>query len=54
MRQDGALLLHVRSNFCSMKITEDVRQYAEKLGVSKAEALEKGLAEKAEFKDQGW
>ena len=56
--QDAAKTAHFCSmcgpNFCSMKITEDVRQYAEKLGVSETEALEKGLAEKAsEFKDQG-
>ena len=35
-------------NFCSMKITQDVRDYAEKLGVSAEEAIEKGLSEKAE------
>ncbi len=41
-------------NFCSMKITEDVRQYAAQLGVSEEEALEKGMAEKSEeFKEKG-
>ncbi len=41
-------------NFCSMKITEDVREYAAKLGVSEREALEKGMEEKsAEFKKKG-
>ena len=40
--------------FCSMKITQDVRDYADKLGVDAAEALEKGMAEKsAEFKAVG-
>jgi phosphomethylpyrimidine synthase len=37
-------------HFCSMKITEDVREYAAEQGVSENEALEKGLKEKsAEF-----
>ncbi len=41
-------------NFCSMKITEDVRKYAAELGVSDEEALAKGMAEKSEeFKEQG-
>ena len=41
-------------NFCSMKITEDVRRYAEKLGMSDEDALAKGMEEKsAEFKEQG-
>ncbi|MEX8519732.1 MAG: phosphomethylpyrimidine synthase ThiC [Leptothrix sp. (in: b-proteobacteria)] len=40
--------------FCSMKITQDVRDYADKLGVDEAEALAKGMAEKsAEFKAVG-
>jgi phosphomethylpyrimidine synthase len=40
--------------FCSMKITQDVRDYADKLGVDEAEALAKGMAEKsAEFKAIG-
>ena len=34
-------------HFCSMKITQDVREYAAKQGVSEAEALDKGMAEKA-------
>ena len=33
--------------FCSMKITQDVRDYAEQLGLSEEEALRKGMAEKA-------
>ncbi|RRQ21603.1 phosphomethylpyrimidine synthase ThiC [Thiohalobacter thiocyanaticus] len=41
-------------NFCSMKITQDVRDYAAKQGISEDEALEKGLEEKAvEFRKQG-
>ena len=34
-------------HFCSMKITQDVRDYAAKQGVSEEEALEKGMEEKA-------
>ncbi len=56
--QDAAKTAHFCSmcgpNFCSMKITEDVREYAAKLGVSDREALEKGMEEKAaEFKEKG-
>ena len=41
-------------NFCSMKITQDVRDYAAKQGVSEQEALEKGMQEKAaEFVTEG-
>jgi len=42
-------------NFCSMKITQDVRDFAEKQGIGDVTvALEKGLQEKAEqFKRQG-
>jgi len=41
-------------HFCSMKITEDVRKYAEANAVSLEEAKQKGLAEKAaEFRDHG-
>jgi len=35
-------------NFCSMKITQDVRDYAAEHGISAEEALEKGLSDKAE------
>jgi phosphomethylpyrimidine synthase len=49
--QEGAKTAHFCSmcgpHFCSMKITEDVRQYAAQHGLSEQEALEKGLAEKA-------
>jgi phosphomethylpyrimidine synthase len=41
-------------HFCSMKITQDVREYAEKLGVSEKEALGKGMQEKSiEFLKKG-
>jgi len=41
-------------SFCSMKITQDVRDYAAEQGVSEQEALEKGMqAKAAEFREQG-
>jgi phosphomethylpyrimidine synthase len=41
-------------NFCSMKITQDVREYAIKHGMTEEEALEKGMRHKAvEFVEQG-
>ena len=41
-------------HFCSMKITQDVRDYAAEHGVDEARALETGMAEKsAEFLAQG-
>ena len=54
----GAKIAHFCSmcgpNFCSMKITQDVRAYAEEKGIDSAEALEIGMAEKArEFKEKG-
>ena len=49
--QEGAKLAHFCSmcgpHFCSMKITQDVRDYAANQGVSEQEALDKGLQEKA-------
>ncbi len=40
--------------FCSMKITQEVREYAEALGATPDEALKEGLADKArEFKAGG-
>ncbi len=56
--QEGAKLAHFCSmcgpHFCSMKITQDVRDYAAKQGVAEDEALAKGMAEKArEFVAQG-
>ncbi len=55
---EGAKLAHFCSmcgpNFCSMKITEDVRKYAAEQGVSEAAALERGMKEKSEeFKRRG-
>ena len=54
----GAKIAHFCSmcgpNFCSMKITQDVRAYAEEKGIESTEALEIGMAEKArEFKEKG-
>ena len=56
--QQGAKLAHFCSmcgpNFCSMKITQDVRDYAASQGVSEQAALEKGLEAKAvEFVEAG-
>jgi len=56
--QEGAKLAHFCSmcgpHFCSMKITQDVRDYAAQIGVSETEALEKGMEEKAvEFRQAG-
>ncbi|PTR09971.1 hydroxymethylpyrimidine synthase [Nitrosospira sp. Nsp5] len=56
--QEGAKLAHFCSmcgpHFCSMKITQDVRDYAASQGVSENQALEKGMEEKAiEFVTKG-
>ncbi len=41
-------------HFCSMRITQDVREYARQKGLDEAKVLEVGLAEKAkQFRDQG-
>ncbi len=41
-------------HFCSMKITQDVREYAQKKGLSESSALETGMQEKAvEFVKKG-
>ncbi len=40
-------------HFCSMKITQDVRDYAASLGVAESEALSKGMEEKSEEFLQG-
>ena len=55
---EGAKLAHFCSmcgpNFCSMKITEDVRKYARELGVNEEEALKKGMEEKSrQFVESG-
>jgi phosphomethylpyrimidine synthase len=50
--QEGAKLAHFCSmcgpHFCSMKITQDVREYAAQRGLDEGKALEKGMEEKAE------
>lgn len=56
--QEGAKVAHFCSmcgpHFCSMKITQDVRDYAAKQGVSEDEALKQGMDQKsAEFKEKG-
>jgi len=56
--QEGAKLAHFCSmcgpHFCSMKITQDVREYAARAGVEEAAALQRGLEEKAvEFVQKG-
>ena len=56
--QDGAKTAHFCSmcgpHFCSMKISEDVRQYAAEHGIAEAEALTTGMREKSiEFVARG-
>jgi phosphomethylpyrimidine synthase len=56
--QHGAKLAHFCSmcgpHFCSMKITQDVREYAAAQGVAEKDALQKGMQDKAqEFVEQG-
>ena len=56
--QEGAKLAHFCSmcgpHFCSMKITQDVREFAAKMGVSDEDALKKGMEVKSiEFVRQG-
>lgn len=56
--QEGAKLAHFCSmcgpNFCSMKITQDVRDYAAHQGISEDEALKQGMAQKStEFVEKG-
>jgi len=56
--QDGAKQAHFCSmcgpHFCSMKISQDVRDYANEKGIGEQEALEKGMQEKAiEFVKKG-
>jgi len=55
---EGAKIAHFCSmcgpHFCSMKITEDVREYAESMALSADSALEKGMEQKAsEFINTG-
>jgi len=56
--QDGAKTAHFCSmcgpNFCSMKITEDVRKYAAEQGIAEDEALKQGMEAKSkEFVEKG-
>jgi phosphomethylpyrimidine synthase len=56
--QEGAKTAHFCSmcgpHFCSMKITEDVRQFAAEKGIAEHQALQSGLAEKSrEFVQSG-
>jgi phosphomethylpyrimidine synthase len=56
--QEGAKLAHFCSmcgpHFCSMKITQDVRDYADSIGIDEDKALEKGMKEKSiEFMNKG-
>ena len=56
--QDSAKTAHFCSmcgpNFCSMRISDDIRKFADEQGLSEEAALAKGMADKAkEFKDQG-
>ena len=55
---DGAKTAHFCSmcgpNFCSMRITDDIRQFAAENGMDETEVLEEGMAEKSrEFVAQG-
>jgi len=55
---EGAKVAHFCSmcgpKFCSMKITQDVREYARTMGLEEIEVISVGLAEKAEeFRDGG-
>ncbi len=55
---EGAKVAHFCSmcgpHFCSMKITQDVRDYAASLGLTEERALETGMAEKSrEFLEKG-
>ena len=57
--QEAAKVAHFCSmcgpHFCSMKITEDVRKYAEQKQLDEKKALEEGLKEKSEeFKKTGF
>jgi phosphomethylpyrimidine synthase len=56
--QDGAKVAHFCSmcgpKFCSMKITQDVRDYAAQQGLIAADAIQVGMEEKAkEFRERG-
>jgi phosphomethylpyrimidine synthase len=55
---EGAKVAHFCSmcgpKFCSMKITQDIRDYAAAKGLDSAAAIDQGMAEKAdEFRESG-
>ena len=55
---EGAKVAHFCSmcgpKFCSMRITEDIRQFAAAHGMETVEAIEEGMREKAEeFREKG-
>lgn len=55
---EGAKIAHFCSmcgpNFCSMKITQEVRDYADNMGIEEQEALKKGMEERAKkFVEEG-
>ena len=56
--QDGAKTAHFCSmcgpTFCSMKISDEIRQYADENGLNTEEAIQSGMEEKSqEFKESG-
>ncbi len=56
--KDSAKVAHFCSmcgpHFCSMKITQDVRDYAEKMGLEEQQALDEGMKEmSSSFKEKG-
>ena len=56
--QDGAKVAHFCSmcgpQFCSMKITQDVRDFAASLGLDEEQALDEGMKQKSEeFRESG-
>jgi phosphomethylpyrimidine synthase len=56
--QESAKTVHFCSmcgpHFCSMKITEDIRRFAENQGIAEQEAITVGMEQKSqEFKDKG-
>jgi phosphomethylpyrimidine synthase len=58
MPQEGAKVAHFCSmcgpKFCSMKITQDLREYAARRGLSEQDAIAAGMAEKSqEFRERG-
>jgi phosphomethylpyrimidine synthase len=56
--KDSAKIAHFCSmcgpHFCSMKISQDVREYAKEKGIKEEEALQKGMDEKSQqFLEEG-